>query len=139
VARAQLSNPGAAARDLSKLASAPRGVFSKATSVAPLGGGFFAIHEAGTTITAGVLGNQLLVGKATPSQLRSFAASPAAPAAGGQGSVVFRVALVELLRIALKQSPPKIAQTILSSLGDITGWISSTPSGITGSATVGVR
>lgn len=139
LARAQVSDPGAAANDLSKLASAPKDVLSKATRVTRLGGGFYAVRETGTTLTVGVVGNQLLVGKATPAQLRAFAASPTTPAAGAQGSVAFRVALVELLRLALKQSTPKVAQSILSSLGDINGWMSSSPSATTGSATIGVR
>ena len=45
------------------------------------------------TITVGVVGDQLLVGKATPAQLRAFAAAPATSAPGTQGSVAFRIAL----------------------------------------------
>ncbi len=139
MARAEVSDPSTASSDLAKLAGAPKDVFSKATSIKSLGGGFYEVRESGTTLTIGVVGNQLVIGKASTSQLRSFAASPTTPAAGAQGSVAFRVALVDLLQLGLKQGTPKIAQSILSSLGDITGWMSSTSSATSGSATLGVR
>ena len=139
MARAEVSDPSTASSDLAKLAGAPKDVFSKATSIKSLGGGFYEVRESGTTLTIGVVGNQLVIGKASTSQLRSFAASPTTPAAGAQGSVAFRVALVDLLQLGLKQGTPKVAQSILSSLGDITGWMSSTSSATSGSATLGVR
>ncbi len=137
--RAEVSDPSTASSDLAKLASAPKDVFSKATGVKSIGGGFYEIRESGTTLTVGVVGNQLLVGKASATQLRSFASSPTTPAAGAQGSVAFRVALVDLLRLGLKNGPPQVAQSFLGSLGAITGWMSSTPSATSGSATLGVR
>jgi hypothetical protein len=137
--RVQVTNPSQASADLAKLARNPRAVFKKAVSSTPLPGGFYAIHEPGTTLTAGVVGNQLVVGKASVAQLRGFAAAPTTPAPGAQGSVAFRVALVELLRLALKNSTPQAVQSILNSLGDITGWLSSNPSGVTGSATLAVQ
>ena len=137
--RAGVSDPAAAASTLSKLASAPRSVFNKATSIAHLGGGFYAVHEPGQTITLGVVGNQLVVGKATAAQLRSFASAPTTPASGAHGAVAFRIAIVDLLHLTLKQAPPQIVQTILNSLGDLTGWSAASPSGITGSATLAVK
>jgi hypothetical protein len=139
MARAQVRSASEAAADLAKLARNPRGVFPNAASVTSLPGGFYAIREHGSTITAGVVGSQLVVGKASVAQLRAFAAAPTAPAAGAQGSVAFRIALAELLRIALKTAPPQIVSGILHSLGDITGWVSASPSGITGSATLAVQ
>jgi Protein of unknown function (DUF3352) len=137
--RAAVSDPATAASVLAKLATAPRSVFSKTTSVTRLGGGFYALKEPTQTIVVGVAGSELVVGKATPAQLRAFAAAPASPAAGAQGTVAFRVALVDLLHIALKQAPSRIEQTILTSLGDITGWSSASTSGITGSATLAFK
>jgi len=139
VARAQVSNGATAARDLAKLVSAPKTVFAKATSTKKLGGGFYDIREGATTITAGVVGNQLLVGKASPAQLRSFGAASTTPAPGAQGSVAFRVGLTQLLQLTLKQAPPQIVRSILNSLGDITGWLASTASGTLGSATLSVH
>jgi hypothetical protein len=137
--RVGLSNPAAAASALSKLMTQPHSVFDKSTSVHRLGGGFYAINESHQTITVGVVGSQLLVGKATPAQLRSFAAAPAAQAAGAQGSVAFQIALIQLLKITLKNALPKEAQGALGALGDITGWAAATPSALTGSATLAVH
>jgi hypothetical protein len=136
--RASVSDPVAAARTLSKLIKDPLAISSKARRVSALGGGFYAL-KGGRTVVIGIVGKQLVAGNASPARLRAFASAAPSPAVGAQGSVAFRVALVELLRIALKQAPPKIAQTILSSLGDITGWISATPSAIIGSATLAVQ
>jgi hypothetical protein len=137
--RVGLSNPTAAASALSKLMTQPHSVFDKSTSVHRLGGGFYAINESHQTITVGVVGSQLLVGKATPAQLRSFAAAPIAQAAGAQGSVAFQIALIQLLKVTLKNALPKEAQGALGALGDITGWADATPSALTGSATLAVH
>jgi hypothetical protein len=137
--RVGLSNSAAATSGLAKLMTQPRSVFDKATSVRHLGGGFYAIRESHQTITVGVVGNQLLVGKATPAQLRAFASAPASSAPGTQGSVAFRIALIQLLNITLKQGIPKTAQTVLGSLGDITGWAAASTSALTGSATLAVH
>jgi hypothetical protein len=53
--------------------------------------------------------------------------------------MAFRIGLIDLLRLSLKQAPPAIAQSVLRSLGDITGWTSASTSGITGSATLALR
>jgi Protein of unknown function (DUF3352) len=138
--RAAVSDPAAAKSTLSKLITLPSAVLGKATSVDKLGGGFYAIKQRGsTTIDIGVVGNQLVAGKATPAQLRAFAAAPTTPATGAQGSVAFRVGLAQVLQLAMKQSPSRIAQTILSSLGDITGWTAASTSELTGSASLAVR
>jgi Protein of unknown function (DUF3352) len=137
--RVGLSNPTAAASALSKLMTQPHSVFDKSTSVRRLGGGFYAINESHQTITVGVVGSQLLVGKATPAQLRSFAAAPTAQAAGAQGSVAFQIALIQLLKVTLKNALPKEAQGALGALGDITGWADASPSALTGSATLAVH
>ncbi len=140
LARADVTDPASAASTLSKLASAPKLVFTKATGVSKLGGGFYAINEPGQTIIIGVVGKQLVVGKATPAQLRAFASAPTSPAAGAQGSVAFRISLLQLIQLGLKNSsPPAVAQTILKSLGDVTGWTSASTSGITGNATLAVH
>ncbi len=139
MARAQVTDASTASSTLAKLVTAPKLVFSHATSVSKLGGGFYGINQPGGTVTLGVVGNQIVVGKATPARLRAFAASPTTPATGAQGSVAFRVGLATILRIAIKQSPPQVARSILNQLGDVTGWVSATTSGIDGSATIAVR
>jgi len=139
MARAGLSDPASAAQILSKLATAPRSAFNNTKGVARLGRGFYAIRDPHQTITIGIAGKQLLVGKASVAQLQTFAAAPTAPAVGAQGSIAFRVALTRLLHLALNRSTPKVAQMILSSLGDITGWAAAAPSGVTGSASLAIH
>ncbi len=84
--RAQVSDPSAAASTLSKLVTLPSAVLGKATTVTKLGGGFYEIKQPGSSpVTIGVVGNQLVAGKATPTQLKAFAASPHAPGSGREG------------------------------------------------------
>jgi hypothetical protein len=137
--RAAVSDPTAAAHALSDLATAPKSLFTKATSIAPVGGGLYVIKEPGTTITVGLIGNQLVAGKASSAQLRAFAAAPTTPAPGANGSVAFRIGLIDLLKLTLKTAPSSTEQTILAALGDVTGWSAASPSGLTGSATLGVK
>lgn len=135
--RAAVSNPAKVAQTLAKIAHAPRSIIHK--PVVPVGGGFYAIDEGTFTLTLGVAGNQLLVGRATPAQLRAFAAAKTNPVAGAQGSVAFRIGLIELVELALHQAPPTIVQPILSSIGDLTGSVAATPDALTGHATLAVK
>jgi len=137
--RGQVSDPGAANTDLAKLATDPK-AFSSGPVTVSRAGGFYAYKEAAHTTTVGVAGSQLLIGVgASPAQLSTFATAPATPASGAQGSVAFKVALPSLLQLALKQAPNKTVQTLLSSLGDITGWLQASTSALTGSSTVGLK
>jgi hypothetical protein len=139
VGRATVSNPVAMAQTLSKLAHAPSGVFKHGVSFAGLGGGFYAIREPKVTINVGVVGNQLVAGRATAAQLRAFARAPTAPAAGAPGSVSFRIGLLDLLKLTLRRAPPVVVQTILNSVGDITGSAAASPSALTGSASIAIK
>jgi len=137
VGRAAVSDPATAASDLGKLMSQPRALFSNATSVQNLGGGFYAVKSPKQTITLGVSGNELVVGRAPVAALRAFAAAPTTPAAGAQGSLAFRVGLAELLRLALRKKPvPKAAQAIFQALGVFSGWTAASSSALTGNATL---
>jgi hypothetical protein len=74
-----------------------------------------------------------------PRELRQFAAITLTPApAGSQGAVAFRIAIPELIHLAVRTAPAQL-QTVLSSLGDITGWMSATPEALTGAATLGLK
>ena len=139
MARAVVSDPAAANRTLAKLASQPKDVFASATSVRRLSAGFWEIKESRTAITVGIVGNELVIGSTTPGALQAFASAPPVAAAGAQGTVAYRIALPTLLRLTLKQAPSQLAQTILTSLGDITGWTAASTSGLTGSATLAVK
>jgi hypothetical protein len=138
--RVAVSDPAAASRTLARLATQPHSVFAGATTLTPGPGGFYLIRERRKTpIQIGVVGNELVAGKAAPAQLRAFAAAPATPAAGAHGSVAFRISLPGLLTVVLKHAPSQLAQLVLSKLGDITGWTAATPSGLTGTATLSIH
>lgn len=139
MARAAVNDPASAASILSKLVRAPHGLLNSTSSVARRGSGFYAIKSPSETITLGVVGNQMVVGKASVAQLRSFASAPTSPAVGARGSVAFRVSLSQLLHLAMSSSVPKVAEQILSSLGDVNGEVSAAPSGITGSASLAIH
>ena len=137
--RALLSDPAAASRTIAKLVSQPKAVFSRATSVRSLGGGFYSIKEPGTAITLGVVGDELVVGSAPVAALHAFASAPATVATGAQGTVAYRIALPTLVQLTLKHPPSQLERTVLSSLGEITGWTAAGTSGLTGSATLAVK
>lgn len=139
IGRATVSNPTAAAQDLAKLASAPRLLFKPPTTLRKLPGGIYAIVGPHRTIDVGVIGDQLVAGNASPSELKAFGATPAAPAAGAQGTLAFRVGLQQLLRARLKRTLPQVAQMILSKLGDITGSDAASPTGVDGTATIAIK
>jgi hypothetical protein len=137
--RAAVANASQVSQIVTKLATQPGAFFAHPTKAKSLGGGFYSVKDGKTTLTIGVAGGELLVGKASVAQLRAFASQPATPAAGAQGSVAFRVALLPLLHLTLKKAPPQIAQVILSALGDISGWTQASPSALTGNATLAVK
>lgn len=136
IARAQVSDPAAARAMLAKLVRAKS---AKGTRVDSLGGGLYAVHSNNIVLTVGVVGNQLLVGRATPAQLRAFAAAPAAPTSGGPGSVNFRIALPELLGLTLRHAPSPTAQQLLGRLGVMTGSAQADTSGLSGTVTIPVK
>lgn len=132
MARAQVSNPPLVQADLTKLVKAHT---AKGAQVTSLGGGFYRVRSDASDITVGVSGGQLLVGKATPAQLRAFAAAPATSASGGSGSVTFRIGLARLLE-TLRRPPSPMAMQLLSMVGDITGSAEASTDGLTGTVSV---
>ncbi|HEX3976723.1 MAG TPA: hypothetical protein VHW96_10690 [Solirubrobacteraceae bacterium] len=137
IARAQVSDPSAMQADLAKMVKARTG---KGTArVTPLGGGLYEVRSGTTDATVGVIDGQLVVGKATPAQLRAFAAAPASNASTGTGAVTFRVALPDLLRVALKAPPSPLASQLLGMLGVITGSAEASTDGLTGTVSIPVK
>ena len=143
IGRVTVSNPSAAANVLAKLASAPRGLFKNGSKISKLGGGFYVIKEPKTTLTVGIAGNQLVLGKATVAQDKAFAAAPTTPASFAHGSVAFQLSLVDLLRSKLSTAgggeASQIIQLLLSHLGNLTGWAAASPSALTGAATLALH
>jgi hypothetical protein len=145
--RVTVSDPAAATQILDRLAASHVTAFGGAPLVKL--GSFYALQSARTRLLLSVIGNQLLVGgssvshqgglRALSAAIRSFANAPTSPAPGAHGAVAFRVSLNQLLALVLRQAPPQALQSVLSQLTDITGSNSVSPSGLTGSATIGVK
>jgi hypothetical protein len=136
IARAQLSDPSAAQAALTKLVQART---AKGARVTALGGGLYRVRSDTTDVTVGVINGQLLVGKATPAQLRAFAAAPSSSAAGGSGSVTFRIGLAALLQERLSQQTSSFEMALLQRLGDITGSAQASTDGLTGTISIPVK
>jgi hypothetical protein len=127
--RANVTDPALAARQLAKLPGAVRQP-----------GGFYAIKTGhGTSLRLGLVGNALVAGVATPAALRAFATAPATPVPNAQGSVAFRISLEELVRLALGSAPGTLIQSVLSTLGDVTGSAAAAPAGVTGALGLRVK
>jgi hypothetical protein len=139
IARVGVGNPSAVARMLAAVVRAPGLTFKPGTKVSPLGRGLYEVQEKTTELTLGVVGDQLLLGKATPAQIRAFAAAPSAPVAGTSGAMTFKIALLDLLHLTLKRTPSTAARQFLNLLGDVTGSATATPGGLSGIVTLALR
>jgi hypothetical protein len=140
IGRVGISDPASVTAMLRKLAVAPSLAFSKATRIRPLGSGLYNVHEPSSSdLTMGVVADQLLLGRATPAQIRAFATTSVTPVPGATGALAFRVALQDLLRLRLKRAPSPTAQQLLNMLGDLTGSVSATARGLDGTATLAVK
>lgn len=135
----RVSDPAAVSAMIAKLAAAPGLAFTPGTTIHSLGHGVYAVHERHAELTMAVINHQLLLGRATPAELQSFARAPTSPVAGTSGSVAFKIALPDLLHLTLTHPPTAAAQQFLTLLGNLTGSAAATPSGLTGSATLALR
>ncbi len=140
IGRVQVSDPAAAKSTIAKLAAHPSAISRTPPTIKRLPGGFYTIKSPHSkAVTVGVVGNQLVAGRATPAQLRSFATAPPVPATGAQGAVAFKIALADVIRLASKQALTGIGGTVVKMLGDLTGWAAASPSQLTGNATLAIK
>ncbi|MDQ6774784.1 MAG: hypothetical protein M3071_00885 [Actinomycetota bacterium] len=138
--RADVSNRASAARQLARFPELARYIFPTAKSVTRQPGGFYGVKEArGKSFELGLVGSEFVAGMATPAQLRAFATAPATPVPNAQGSVAFRISLLELLQLGLGKPPNPLLAPILTGLSDITGSVSATPSALSGQLGLGVK
>jgi hypothetical protein len=136
--RVGVSQPAAVSAMFAKLASHIHSM-SPQLSATALPGGFYAVRHGKDTFNVGVVGNQIVGGNVPPAALRGFAATPTSPLSGAQGAMAFSASLAQALKLTgdLVHSPQ--AELVLSQLGDVTGWLSVSPSALTGSATLGIK
>jgi hypothetical protein len=142
IVRIDVVNPAAAARTLRKLGTSALDVLgTHPGSYVTIGpSGFETVHARNhQRILFGLVGSEFVAGTASPAQLRAFAATPAGAAPGAQGAAAFRIALPELIQLAMRRAPSGTLKAVLSTLGDITGWLSASPTALTGSATLALR
>jgi hypothetical protein len=140
LARAQVSNPAKVSRMLARLVdTGGAGVLGKRVRLAPLGGGLYAITSRTSVVELGVIGDELVVGRGTPAQLRAYAAAPATAASSGAGSVAFQIALSDVVRLGLRHQPSAMEELLLDRLGDLVGSAGATTGGLSGIAHIALR
>jgi hypothetical protein len=142
ILRVDVKDAAAATHTLRRLGTSALdilGMHPKATvTIGP--GDFDTAHRAGkANVLFGLVGNEFVVGTASVAQLRAFASLPAPAATRSPGAVAFKIALSQLISLALKKPQSKTVQLLLSMAGDITGWLSARSNAFTGSATLALK
>jgi hypothetical protein len=135
--RMQVSDPASAQSFIQKLTKPGTG--PKGPGLTPIGGGFYTITASRPKVTVGLVGNELLVGRATPAQLRAFMSAPSDGTSAGSGSITFQIALPQLIALTLKHAPSAIEQQLLGVLGNLTGSASATTGGLTGTLALALK
>jgi hypothetical protein len=114
-------------------------LFTSSTTIRRRPDGLYTIAGPRSKLTAGLVGNQLVVGKGSVGPLRSFARAPTTVVNGARGAVAFRLRVADLVRLATHGRPSRLQQTILGLVGELTGWSADSPSALTGSAALAIR
>lgn len=142
--RVGVSSDASVASALAKLASVPYS-FGHKTTLTSAGGGFYSFTSSSRRGLMGVIGRQLVLGvppkgqPISPMTLRRFASAASVPETGAAGAVAFRLQLQSLLALLIKQQLSAQARAVLGLLGDVTGSMAATPSGVTGSLTLALK
>jgi hypothetical protein len=146
VARADLKDPARVAGTLKtlsdKLAGAATGDIG--FTIEPGGGeGFYRLNaDRGRQLFVGVVGNQIAIGEEA-GRARDFAAEKTAPVRGARGSVTIAAdgRSVANALIERRASGPfaLLGQVLTEPIGDLRGWMETTPTGMTGHAELDVK
>lgn len=141
LARADVTDPTSAARQLALLPQAVHDVFPTAHSITRRAGGFLQMSQtSGKPIEFGLVGREFVAGLgATAAQLRAFAQAPTTPAASATGPLAIRIDVAGLLAHAVKQLPTTVTGPYLSLLGDLTGSVSDSPTALSGGLALAVK
>jgi hypothetical protein len=144
LARVDVSDPATVSQILTKVASVPNALGTH-DRLRSLGSDRFSITSHGRTALLGVADGKLVLvlpakgSSATPAALNDFASAATTTIPGTSGAVAFRIKLGQLLALVLKRAPSPIERGLLSLLGDFTGSMSATPSGLSGTATLALK
>ncbi len=144
LARVDVSDPATVSQILTKIASVPNALGAH-DRLRPLGSDRFSITSHGRTALLGVADGKLVLvvpakgSSATPAALNDFASAATTTIPGTSGAVAFRIKIDQLLALVLKRAPSPIERDVLGLLGDFTGSMSATPSGLSGTATLALK
>lgn len=141
VARADLKDPDAFAETLAKLAAelpgAARGDIG--FTIEPGGGeGFYRLNaDRGRQLFVGVVGDHVALGD-EPGRARDFAAEQSSPVPGARGSLAFFADGESVANAIIEREASGalalFGQLATEPLGDLRGWVETTPTGMTGHA-----
>ena len=108
--------------------------------ITSLGGGLYRVRESGSgSVVVGVLGNQFVVGRASPAEVRAYARTRSTAAAGPTGALAFRVDVANLVKLSETHRTSSTERAVLAMLGDVTGSVDGSTSGLTGIAELAIR
>jgi hypothetical protein len=146
VARADLKDPERFAASLKTLSDRLAGAVhgDPGFTIEPGGGeGFYRLNaDRGRQLFVGVVGNQVALGEEA-GRARDFAAEKSSPVQGARGSVAFAAdgQSVANALIERRASGPLalLGQVLTEPIGDLRGWMETTPTGISGHAELDVE
>jgi hypothetical protein len=146
VARADLKDPRRFADTLEKLSDELAGAAQGdiGFTIEPGGGeGFYRLNaDRGRQLFIGVEGNQVVLGEEA-GRARDFAGEKSSSVQGARGSVAFAAdgQSVANALIERRASGPLalLGQVLTEPIGDLRGWMETTPTGITGHAELGIE
>ena len=129
---ARITTSPAEAASWEKLLAHPSGSPTRS-----LGDGFYSMADGSSPLTAGAVGDTLLIGRATVAQERAVAALSSTPS-HGSGALAVQIQLKDLIARELARSgrTNPLAGQLVDALGTLTGSLQASPKALTGSAAV---